>query len=403
MFSLIDALGGAVWGAVRWGRRWLRPAPAAMPDLEAFRPRRILLVQLDHLGDALISLAMLPLLRRRWPAAEIHVLASPSNRAVFEAAPEVDRVHVAVVNRFARRRAMRFGWLAALVGWGLWLRRRDVDLAIDVRGEFPLALLCWLSGARLRLGWACGGGGFLLTHCAPYVPGRAEVASRLALLAELGIRPQSGDDCRPRLDASEGARMRIASQLSELGGRSLVVIHVGAGMAAKQWPAEHWRRLIAEMHRRHPMQVVLVGSPSERPIAVAIATGQPKAVVDWTGQLDLDELAALVERADLFLGADSGPAHLAAAVDTPVVALFSGTNRPEQWQPCGRCVVVVRQAVECSPCHRQHCPRPGHPCMTRLDPTTVLTAAGWLLAGGPRQRSNPERPTVTLAAQGVES
>jgi heptosyltransferase-2 len=402
LFAVIDAVGSAVWGIARFLRRSIT-GYRAETDLGEFRPRRILLVQLDHLGDGLISTVLLPLLRRRWPEAEIEVLASPSNRAVFEAATAVDRVHVAAVNRFARRRILRWGWLVSLVGWGWHLRRRGVDLAIDARGEFPLALLCWLSGAHVRVGWSCGGGGFLLTHAPTYVHGRPEVASRLALLAELGIRPASESDARPRFRVSQTACKQLSGELDRLPAGPLVVVHVGAGMPAKQWPAEHWRTLVAELHRRHAACVVLVGDTAERPIAAAITAGQPKAIVDWTGRLTLDQLAALVERAELFLGADSGPAHLAAAVDTPVVALFSGTNQSEQWQPCGRRVVVVRQPVACAPCHRRCCPRPDHPCMTGLSPAAVLTAAERMLCGGDKRISNLERPTVTIAGKGVES
>jgi ADP-heptose:LPS heptosyltransferase len=95
-------------------------------------------------------------------------------------------------------------------------------------------------------------------------------------------------------------------------------------------------------------------------------------VVDWTGQLTLIETAALIARADLFIGADSGPAHLAAAVGTPAMVLFSGTNRVEQWRPWGSHVTVLRHETACSPCHRQSCPWADHPCMSRLTPSEVL-------------------------------
>ncbi len=397
LFTLVDYLGVAVWRLGRTLRGWLQPSSAVEPpDPRDFPARRILLVQLDHLGDGLLSLGMLPLLRRRWPEAQLEVLASPANQAVFAAAPEVDRVHVAAVNRFARTAHLRWGWIVALFVWGWRLRRRGVDLAIDVRGEFPLALLCWLTGARLRVGWSCGGGGFLLTHSARYVPGRPEHASRLALLDELGIRPTAGASGLPRFAPSPAARERMAGRL-EAFGRPLVVMHVGAGTPAKQWPASHWQTLSTAFAERNAAQIVLVGGAAERPLAAAIVSGPVSAVANWTGQLSLDELAALIERADVFVGADSGPAHLAAAVGTPVVALFSGTNQPAQWQPRGSRVVVIRQPVACGPCHRQCCPRADHPCMTRLEPSTVLTAVEWMLRGGRKQPSGHDRPGERLA------
>jgi hypothetical protein len=96
----------------------------------------------------------------------------------------------------------------------------------------------------------------------------------------------------------------------------------------------------------------------------------------------VDELAAVLEASDLFIGADSGPAHLAAAVGTPAVVLFSGTNDPRQWQPCGEAVRVLRQPVPCSPCHRTRCPWADHPCMRRLTPNDAAAAVEDLASSG---------------------
>jgi hypothetical protein len=103
-------------------------------------------------------------------------------------------------------------------------------------------------------------------------------------------------------------------------------------------------------------------------------------VADWTGRLSIVELAALLEQADVLVGADSGPAHLAAAVGTPAVVLFSGTNSAGQWQPCGEQVTVIRHEVDCSPCHRGRCPRAGHPCMRLIRPQEVAAEVQRVLA-----------------------
>ena len=348
-------------------------------------PRVILLVQLDHMGDAVITSVMLPALRRRYPHASIEVLAGPWNRELFEAMPEVDHVYVSRVNRFSR--TGRLGWIMATLWWGLALRRRKIDLAIDVRGEFPLAVILWLCGARQRVGWGAGGGGFLLTHSPRYVHDRPEVDSRLALLAELGIRPSAEEGPpRPAFRPTEQARRQVAQRLDRLAAEGPlegppVVLHVGAGTEAKQWPAEHWRQLAGRLVVEHGRQVVLVGGPGDRIIARRIVGPEAwPGLADWTGRLGVVELAALVERAELLVGADSGPAHLAAAVGTPVVVLFSGTNRPRQWQPRGERVTVLRQPVECSPCHRHRCALTGHRCMGGLRPETVLAAVQRQLA-----------------------
>ncbi len=366
LFAIIDFLGETLFGIVRAIRR---SATAKKVD----QPRVVLLVQLDHLGDAIISTSMLPALRRRYPNARIEVLASPWNREVFEAAEEVDQVLVCGANRFARGSLRRFVWMAAVLWWGWGLRRRKVDLGIDVRGDFPVAVMLWLSRAKRRLGWDCAGGGFLLTDRAAYVPDRPEVDSRMALLRELEIEPAAG---KPHFYPTETARCSVAQRLAEhftAGSGPCVVLHVGAGTAAKQWPTEHWRELLGRLVVELGVEVILVGGRGDRIIAREVLGERPwPNVADWTGRLSVMELAALLQRADVFVGADSGPAHLAAAVSTPVVVLFSGTNNARQWQPHGGQVAVVRHPVECSPCHRERCPMAGHPCLDGVRPDRVL-------------------------------
>jgi len=377
LFAVIDAVGTALFTAARRLARTFAPGVRREDDA-AGDVRTVLLVQLDHLGDAVLTTAMLPALRRRYPAASLEVLCGEPGREVFAAAPEVDRVHVARVHRFVRGRLRRFAWLAAAVWWGLALRRRRIDLAIDVRGDFSVAVILWLAGARRRLGWAAGGGGFLLTDSAEFAVHRPEVESRAALLEVLGI-DAGGDEesLRPRFTPSEPARRRVAHRLRALataqpGEGPRVVVHVGAGTPAKTWPARHWEELIGRLIVAEAAQVILVGGNADCATAERILGRRPwPGVADWTGRLTIDELGALIEQSDVLVGADSGPAHLAAAVGTPVVVLFSGTNHPEQWQPRGGVVRALRRPVDCSPCHRHRCPLRGHPCMTELAPVRV--------------------------------
>jgi heptosyltransferase-2 len=103
--------------------------------------------------------------------------------------------------------------------------------------------------------------------------------------------------------------------------------------------------------------------------------------VDLVGELSTAELVAVIEQADLFVGADSGPAHIAGAVGTPTVVLFSGTNRARQWRPAGRDVRVLKHPTECSPCHRHECPLADHPCMRGISAQQVIEVVEEFLAG----------------------
>ncbi len=389
LFAVVDFFGEMLFALVR-------RAPHNEND-----PSTILLVQLDHLGDAIITTAMLPALRERFPAASIEVLASSANREVFEAAPQVDVVHVSRVNRFVRRRPVcnyrrrtvedaadharasvvtilrrslaRLTWIPVTIACGIRLRRRKIDMAIDPRGDFPSAVILWLCGARRRIGFDCGGGGFLLTDHVDYVPDRPEFESRMAVLA----RVTGWESDVPLLAFKQCFQVEIETSASV---HHTIVFHIGAGTRAKRWPVAHWRELLGRIITEHGAKVVLVGGSEDRQLADEILGGRPwPGVADHTGKLRLVELASLLQRASLFVGADSGPAHLAAAVDTPTLVLFSGTNHQRQWQPHGRRVTVIRRPVACSPCHREKCPLAGHPCMTGIDPSRVATRISQIL------------------------
>lgn len=404
---VLDALGSLLI------RLWRLFRPARYPE----SPRKILVVQLDHMGDAILTTPIFPRLRAAYPDASIEVLASPSNREIFEADPEVDRVLLADRNWFERRPGRR------ALGSAVWtlgrsLRSGGYDLGIDVRGDILTVFVLALAGIPRRLGWAMGGGGFLLTDIARWVPGRHEVASRLALIDRLGLLDDQ--PARVRVHASGRDRVRVAQALREAwpgrpgrghalvaaavshqaSGRArrsirknepngwdepdalhagrfgdsapILAVHLGAGAAAKRWPTRHWRELVGRF-LEDGWRVIAVGGPEDVPTASELSA-HPR-FRDWTGRLAVTETAALLERADLFIGSDSGPAHLAASASTASVILFSGTNRPRQWRPWSRRALVLRQKVACHPCHHKVCPLADHPCMAGLGPDRVYRAA----------------------------
>jgi lipopolysaccharide heptosyltransferase II len=373
LFAVVDTIGEI------WLRAWQRVFGVPTKKmLAAETVERVLLIQLDHLGDAVMTTAMFASLRRRFPRATIDVLATPWNSEVFAASKQIGRIHICRWNRF--RRGFRLGWPLGFFAWVPTLRARRYDAAIDVRGDFPNAVLMRLCSIPRRFGWACAGGGFLLTDSADFVPERAEVLSRRALLTALGaeVRPLEGPTFAPSADAVRF----VSHMLGEFRhvDRPLWVLHVGAGTSAKTWPVRHWREFLGRAIVERNARVILVGGTGEIETAREITQEMFwPGVMDWTGRLTIDQLAALAQRATLFLGADSGPAHLAAATGARVVVLFSGSTVAKQWQPWGPRVAVVRHDVKCAPCFAATCSIAGHPCMSELTPEAVMRAATKLL------------------------
>ena len=415
--------------------RLFRPRPFLVS------PRKIVIVQLDHLGDGVLTTAMLPGLRAAYPQAQIHILASPSNEPVFATHPEVDRVLIARRNWFERRGSCG-SLISAVWELGWLLRQEKYELGFDVRGDLLSVFVLALAGIPRRVGWSMGGGGFLLTDVASWKPGRHEVKSRLELLATLGITLKT--PARVTIGVTDADRMRVAQgllnhyipenvfesgvstvnqayapQIAKLSrnrsghhlktlafrheslkqrgvkrsqddllddpdwlhaGRfaqtePLLAVHLGAGTQAKRWPLRHWYSLIG-LFVQEGWRVVILGGPDEAHLTLDILPHD--RILDWTGVLEVPETTALLERADLFIGADSGPAHLAACARVPSVILFSGTNRVQQWRPWSRRSLVIRNKVACRPCHRKLCPLSDHPCLTGISPERVFaTAIRW--------------------------
>lgn len=339
-----------------------------------FEPRSILVVQLDHIGDSVLTTPMLRELNKRFPTASIDVLASESNQELFRANGLVQRVHVSYRNWHSRG-AGRQSWLPEVLRLARLIRPHRYDWGVDPRGDFLIMLMLWLAAIPRRVGWTCGGGGFLMTDTVAWDPNRHELDSRRALLAAVGIHPDPGQ-FRPGIVPSWADECFVRESLHSVTGvqSPLIVIHAGAGTPAKRWPASSWIKLVARLHEQFSGTIVLAGAGADRSVARRIARSNPHAV-DWTGRLTLLQTAALCRGADLFIGCDSGPAHIAAAVDVPTVVLFSGTNRAECWAPAGRFVRVVRHPVPCAPCHRKSCPVAGHPCMQGIAEHTVVAAA----------------------------
>ena len=167
---------------------------------------------------------------------------------------------------------------------------------------------------------------------------------------------------------------------------SLVVgVHPGAGQPTKRWGAEKFARLIERLTTAFGAWVVVLGGPADRPVAEAVLSeiGNEAAkarVVDLCGRLgDLRGFMGVAQACSLFVGNDSGPGHIAAALGVPLVGVFSGTNDPAEWGPRGAAVVIVRKRMDCEGCGLTFCDH--HSCMVELDVETVFQAVRRSLPG----------------------
>jgi ADP-heptose:LPS heptosyltransferase len=369
------------------------------PPLAADRVREILVLRLDRIGDVLMSLPALADLRRAYPGARIRLAAGRWSEEIARRAP-VDEVLVwsaPWVGRPSEGAQTR----RALWGRALSLRTPRLDLALDLQGDVRAAWLMALTGARERVGYANTGGARLLTRVVPLDETVSwTLQNRRAVATATGVAAL-GEGARVELlTAADRQRARALLAAEGLDGhRPLVGLHASGGRPVKQWAAGRWREVARRLEAEFGAALVLTGTGADRALAAEVARGLSGAVRDLTGRLSLIDSLAVIGALDLFLSADTGPMHMAAAVDTPSVSVFGpsdarryfsgGTGAP------GTRHVVVQPDLWCAPCNLIR--RPPHECLGADGPECLRlvtvdevhgAAARLLLSGGfPRREA----------------
>ena len=324
-------------------------------------PDTVLLLRLERIGDLLMTRDAIGAVRERVPDARIDLVVGSWNEAVARLLPGVDRVETLDAAWLARDRRSR--GLPTLMRRAWSWRRQRYDLGINFEGDIRSNVLLWLSGASRRAGFGMAGGAPLLTDPVAYNP-RAHVAANSMALVERALGPEGSTatpDRRPpagssRLSLPAEARVRAADLLGlpVAGGTPpLVGIHASGGREIKQWEPARFAEVASTLGRSRGATIVLTGSAADRLLVNRVAALLPADVrcIDLAGRVDVVGLAAVLERLDVLVTADTGPMHLAAAVGTPLVALF-GPSDPARWGPLSPSPHIVRIDLPCSPCSR---------------------------------------------------
>ena len=384
-------------------------------------PARILVLRFGLLGDGTALLSpTLQHLRERFPAARIHVLATPLQRPLLVDLPFVDAVLTWTAGDLTEPRVglRPAAWRAAWQTVGA-LRRGDYDLALACYGRIGSAVAL-LSGAPRRLGFAGEAFPFTLTeslsgrrftrpawHEAHYGVALVDLAAGDSARLRSGLRPQAPPLrlCVTAAGRAGLARLLPAGEARRSGGAPdardgthrgrLIALHPGATNGnAKRWPLPYWSALAGRL-RRDGATVVLVGGPEDRALARTIRDAAGGDILDVTGKTTLPELLALLERADALVSGDSGPLHLAVAVERPVVAIHGPTDPGESGPFRAARAAVLRHVLPCSPCYTLEavadCPLGHTLCQRLVSPDEVHRALAGVL-GPPAAPAAPAAP-----------
>jgi heptosyltransferase-1 len=330
---------------------------------------RVLIVLPGALGDVIRALPLLGRLRRAWPGAHIGWVVEPLSSPVLRDHPWLDAVHV-----FARARG-----LAGVIPLVRELRSARYELALDLGRGAKSGWIARLSGARERLGFSRADGregGWLLAtrRLPPQDTERSKLEQFLAFADLLGV-PEApvGFGLEPSAEELAEANTLTAG----LSG-PLVAACVGSSCPSRRWFPQQTAEVLQRLAARRGASAVLLGTTADAGFAAAVHRLAPGPLRDLVGRTSLRQLLAVLHRAAVVFGPDSGALHLAAAVGTPVVSLWGATS-PQRSAPFGSEAYVVTGGAPCAPCFLRDCPI-GRLCMHEIGVETVVARAEAALA-----------------------
>ena len=341
--------------------------------LQAEKIKRVVVRGTNWVGDAVMTVPALRALRRLLPQAHITLAVRPWARGLFSDADFIDDLLL-----YERRPRD----ISAVVRQTREWRRRRFDLAVLFQNAFEAALIA--AGARipLRLGYATDNRRPLLTHPLPLPAWRSErheVFYYLHIVAELerllyGTTNVSREAPDYRLQVSPERRAEARSMLDMQGAnatRPLVAICPGStNSRAKRWPAESFAALADRFIDEAGADVVLVGAPDELEVSLEVSAAMKGQPLMLTGQTDLAQAVAVLSLADALVTNDTGPAHIAAALERPTIVIFGPTD-PRTTRPFSQTAEIIRRPPDCAPCMLRDCPI-DHRCMTAITPAEVF-------------------------------
>ena len=364
------------------------------------------MVKVDHIGDFVTAIPAIRRLKQVFPSASINVLASRAARAFVAVEDCIDGLiefeFFHSVSGLGQKQISKEEYQAL----GERLAEYQFDIAVDLRKHPDTREVLRHVPARFLAGFDYMGQ-FPFLDIALEWEGdrqlqrkRSHVTDDLINLVEAIGTAGTAERTRLRIGASTGGPPDfLPEDVRALFDKPVVAVHPGVGNAMRQWPAEHFASLVDLMVERNGINAVLIGGREEAELADAVLAqiANNARVASLVGNTSLQQLPALLQACALYVGNNSGPKHIAAALGVPTIGIHSGVVDAIEWGPIGQRSVAVRRNMSCSPCYLarpEDCPR-GFACMKGLEPMAVLEVAEQLLAR--RVQLRPIEPLVERA------
>lgn len=345
---------------------------------------KILVINLLHIGDVVLSTPFLQALRDHYPQAEIKVLVDTKTMPVLQGLDCINEI-IKIDKKGYHNKLHNYLWLAWM------LRKERFTTVINLHANERATFLAVATGAKRIVGYATWG----LRNFFSYLQKKNEhdkhVVDSNREILENGLGAVIEKKYFAKMVVVREKMAIVAEKwqavFSEIGvsgmnevdlsERKVVALNVGGTWPTKRWSTEHFAELIVLLQSENVV-VAMLGSPMDRGLVNSILRRLPlelkKKVAIFTGMLDLQELAGVLQKCSLLISNDSGPAHMAAAVGIPVVTIFG----PSSWQryaPYGKHCVSLHLELPCQPCGKHECILGGHECMRGVKPEMLRTIA----------------------------
>ncbi len=353
--------------------------------------KNILVIRTDRIGDVVLTTPMIALLRKMYPQSKITILVTPQTREIVDGNPYLNEIMI------DDRKKLHKG-LTGYIKLIQEVKKRTFDLAIVLHTKKRTTLLCFLAGIPNRIGYKNNKLGFLLTqgiadmrpqgikhevqYCLDVLnyikKGTGEPTDQSNFAFHPSIKEiRSLSYLKPYVSTKKESEEWVKREFSKSEIKEsddVIAIHPGASCISKRWPVKNFAELISKIHTKHQVKIILVGGDDTRAIAEEISQLTSAPIIDFVGKTNLSQFISLLKHCRLLISNDSGPVHLAGALNVKVLAIFgrnqSGLN-PQRWGPLGEDSVVLHKDVGCQVCLAHRCVI-GFKCLEAITPQEVL-------------------------------
>jgi len=341
-----------------------------------------LILQTSFLGDTVLTLPLISEVRRRFPVKKLSVLCLPPSGDLLQDHPAIDQIIL------DDKKAANRGW-QGMRRTAARLRAEKFTIALTPHKSLRSALILYLAGIPLRVGFRESHGWFLFHQRAERDPARHDVERNLSVLQAFGLAPEQ---CQRALDlpVSGSVQDGVNQKLRAFGVNDtdpIVGVSPGSVWPTKRWSVAGFAALIRMLRQRHGCQVLLFGGADDDAVIEDVQRQSGNAAVNLVRRVGLRELAAAINRCHVFVTNDSGPMHVAVARRVPTVAVFCATTPDLGFYPYTNDAIVVQRDISCRPCAShggRRCPLGTEACIREITAEMVVRAVEKLLGGGRR-------------------